>query len=188
MAPGTSIAVVLGKTALFGSLAPADRLLVAGQMRRTGFSQGQTIFARGDPGGDVYLVVEGCVRLSVFSSDGRALSFKHANAGDIFGEIASLDGGVRTADAIALTRVEAMALARTRLNSLIETNPLGSRKLWWESSGNLFHAFTALGRSRMRKLTINTPATMRSVPSSMRASTCSPRKRTPRINPTTGKA
>lgn len=122
MAHSSSVAALLGKTALFGSLAQADRLAVAGHMRRTAFKQGQTIFARGDPGKDVYLVVEGCVRLSVLSSDGRALSFKHANAGEIFGEIAALDGGARSADAIALTRVEAMTLAQGRLNALIETN------------------------------------------------------------------
>ncbi len=127
MAPGTSIAAVLGKTALFGALAQSDRLIVAGQLRRTTFKQGQTIFARGDPGSEIFLVVEGSVRLSVFSSDGRTLSFKHANAGEVFGEIACLDGGARSADAIALTRVEAMTLAQARLNSLIETNPRVAR-------------------------------------------------------------
>lgn len=122
MAPSTSIAAVLGKTALFGSLGQADRLVVAGQMHGTTFKQGQTIFSRGDPGREVYLVGEGTVRLSVFSSDGRTLSFKHANAGEIFGEIACLDGGVRSADATAITRVAVMTLAQARLNSLIETN------------------------------------------------------------------
>ena len=110
MVQSSSVAALLGKTALFGTLAQADRLAVADQMRRTAFKQGQTIFARGDTGRDVFLVVEGSVRLSVFSSDGRALSFKHATAGEIFGEIAALDGGTRSADATALTRVEAMAL------------------------------------------------------------------------------
>lgn len=123
MAPNTSLAAVLGKTALFGSLAQFDRLLVAGEMRKATFKQGQTIFARGDLGREVYLVVEGCVRLSVFSSDGRALSFKHANAGEIFGEIACLDGGSRSADATALSPVEVMILAQARFNSLIEANP-----------------------------------------------------------------
>ena len=123
----SSVAILLGKTALFGSLAQADRLEVAEQMRRVAFKQGQTIFGRGDAGKDVYLVVEGSVRLSVFSSDGRALSFKHANAGEIFGEIAALDGGTRSADAIALTRVEAMSLPHGRLNSVIEQNPRVAR-------------------------------------------------------------
>lgn len=126
MAVGT-IAGILGKTALFGSLSLADRQAVAGQMRRAAYKHGQTIFVRGDPGRDVYLVVEGCVRLSVISSDGRTLSFKHANAGEIFGEIAAVDGGARSADATALTRVEVMTLPQARLNSLIESNPRVAR-------------------------------------------------------------
>jgi CRP/FNR family transcriptional regulator, cyclic AMP receptor protein len=127
MTHSSSIAVLLAKTALFGSLAQRDRLEVADQMRRIAFKPGQTIFARGDMGTDVYLVVEGCVRLSVFSLDGRTLSFKHANAGEIFGEIAALDGGTRSADALALTRVEAMSLPQRRFNSLIEENPRVAR-------------------------------------------------------------
>ena len=124
MASGSSLtAVLLGKTALFGALERDDRVAVARQMHRAAFEPGQTIFGRGDAGSDVYLVVKGRVRLSVFSFDGRLLSFKHADAGDIFGEIAALDGGPRTADAIALTRVEAMTLAQERLNRLIECQP-----------------------------------------------------------------
>jgi CRP-like cAMP-binding protein len=123
----TSVANLLGRTALFGSLAHADRLEVADEMRRVGFAQGQVIFSRGDPGEEVFLVVEGRVRLSVLAPDGRALSFKHANPGDIFGEIAALDGGTRSADAIALTRVLIMSLPQARLNALIEANPRVAR-------------------------------------------------------------
>ncbi len=127
-ASGSSLAVaLLGKTALFGPLERDDRMAVAGQMRKAAFEPGQTIFARGDAGSEVYLVVRGRVRLSVFSLDGRLLSFKHADAGDIFGEIAALDGGARTADAIALTRVDAMTLTQERLVRLIEANPRVAR-------------------------------------------------------------
>lgn len=128
LATGNSLtAVLLGKSALFGTLERDDRVAVARQMHRAAFEPGQIIFGRGDAGSDVYLVVKGRVRLSVFSFDGRLLSFKHAEAGDIFGEIAVLDGGPRTADAIALTRVEAMTLAQERLNRLIESNPRVAR-------------------------------------------------------------
>jgi CRP/FNR family transcriptional regulator, cyclic AMP receptor protein len=127
MSSGTDIAALLGKTMLFGSLAHGDRLAVAEQMRRAVFKSGQTIFARGDAAKDVFLVVEGSVRLSVFSSDGRMLTFKHANAGEVFGEIACFDGGSRSADATAITRVEARSLARGQLDSLIETNPRVAR-------------------------------------------------------------
>jgi CRP-like cAMP-binding protein len=122
-----SVATLLTRTALFGSLAHADRLQVADEMRRVAFKHGQVIFSRGDPGEEVFLVVDGCVRLSVLAADGRALSFKHANAGDIFGEIAALDGGTRSADAIALTRVLIMSLPQARLNALIGDNPRVAR-------------------------------------------------------------
>jgi CRP-like cAMP-binding protein len=122
-----TVATLLGRTAIFGPLDQADRLGVAAQMLETAFRPGQTVFARGDAGRNVYLVVGGSVRLSVFSAEGRLLSFKHANAGDIFGEIAALDGKPRTADAVALTRVAAMTLAKEQLDKLIETNPRVAR-------------------------------------------------------------
>ena len=119
----STVAAILGETALFGPLEPADRLAVARQMLKLELAPHETIFARGDPGSQMYLVVEGRVRLSVFSADGRLLSFKHAGAGDVFGEIAALDGGPRSADAVALTRVVVMTLTAERLNQLIEMNP-----------------------------------------------------------------
>lgn len=127
MAPSTTITTILGKTALFGALPHADRQAIVAEMRRATFKSGQTIFARGDPSRDVYLVVDGSVRLSVFSTDGRTLSFKHASPGDTFGEIACLDGGVRSADATAITRVETMILPQARFDTLMETNPRVAR-------------------------------------------------------------
>ena len=122
-----TVATLLGETAIFGPLTQADRLAVAAQMLKTEYRPSQTVFARGDAGRNVYLVVSGCVRLSVFSVEGRLLSFKHANAGDIFGEIAALDGQPRTADAVALTRVVAMTLAKEPFDKLLESNPRVAR-------------------------------------------------------------
>jgi CRP-like cAMP-binding protein len=59
----------------------------------------------------------------VLSAEGRALSFGHAGRGDIFGEIATLDGQARTADATALTRVTTTMLARSPLKRLMEARP-----------------------------------------------------------------
>jgi CRP-like cAMP-binding protein len=92
-------------------------------MRRVEFTPDQMIFSRGDPGRDIYLVLEGRIRLSILSSDGRELSFAHAGPGSIFGEIATFDGGERTAGATAITRVKAMALPQKALLDLIEANP-----------------------------------------------------------------
>src|SRR5262245_66142355 len=86
---------LLRRTDLFRSLSETDLAAVAAQMRGVTYESGQLIFSRGDPGEGLYLVVEGRVRLSVLSVEGRALSFGHASRGDIFGEIAALDGKAR---------------------------------------------------------------------------------------------
>jgi CRP-like cAMP-binding protein len=117
-----AIADMLGKTELFGPLSEADRATIAGRMRRVEFTPDQMIFSRGDPGREIYLVVVGRIRLSILSSDGRELSFAHAGPGSIFGEIATLDGGERTAGATAISRVKAMTLPQRALLDLVESN------------------------------------------------------------------
>jgi CRP-like cAMP-binding protein len=118
-----AIVDLLGKSALFGSLDDPDRTAIATRMRRVAFDPDQMIFSRGDPGREIYLVLEGRIRLSILSSDGRELSFAHAGPGSIFGEIATLDGGERTAGATAISRVQAMALPQRAMLELIENNP-----------------------------------------------------------------
>src|ERR1700680_680739 len=117
-----AIADMLGKSQLFGPLSDADRSTIAGRMRRVEFTPDQMIFSRGDPGRDIYLVMEGRIRLSILSSEGRELSFAHAGPATIFGKIATLDGGERTAGATAISRVKAMALPQKALLDLIEGN------------------------------------------------------------------
>ena len=117
------VTTLLGRTDLFRPLSEADRTAVAAQMHQATYESDQLIFSRGDPGEEMHLVVEGRVRLSVLSVEGRVLSFNHAGRGDIFGEIATLDGQARTADAIALTQVTTMTLRRTSFRRLMEDRP-----------------------------------------------------------------
>lgn len=111
---------MLGRTSLFGALEEPDRRAVAQAMRGAFYTSGQAIFSRGDPGRDIYLVTSGRVRLSILTAEGRELSFAHAEPGHIFGEIAVLDGGVRTADATAVSEVDAYTLSKSALMRLID--------------------------------------------------------------------
>ena len=123
MAHVALLITLLGRTDLFRSLGEVDRGVVAAQMREATYAPGQLIFERGDPGEEIHLVVEGRVRLSVLSAEGRVLSFSHAGRGDIFGEIATLDGQARTADATALTRLTTATLSRASLKRLMDAKP-----------------------------------------------------------------
>ena len=64
------------------------------------------------------MVAEGQVRLAIATSEGRELSFQIAKAGDLIGEIAVLDGRLRSADATALSSVTAYALERNAFREL----------------------------------------------------------------------
>lgn len=119
----TAIVELLGRTPLFGTLDEAERRAVADEMREVAFDPSQVIFARGDAGREIYLVVSGRVRLSVLTAEGRELSFAHAEPGAIFGEIAMLDGGVRSADATAVNKVSALSLSKPAFKRLMETQP-----------------------------------------------------------------
>src|SRR4051812_20841676 len=109
---------LLAKTDLFGGVDSQELAACAAAFREARFDKGEMIFGRGDPAARLYLVAEGRVRLAVATDEGRELSFRHAAAGELFGEIAMLDGGPRTADATALTKVTAYHLERAALHDL----------------------------------------------------------------------
>jgi CRP/FNR family cyclic AMP-dependent transcriptional regulator len=119
----SSIIDLLRNSALFAPLAEPERAAIADRMRRVDYAHNQMIFSRGDPGREIYLVLHGRIRLSVLTTDGRELSFAHAGPGNIFGEIAALDGGERSAGATALTRAQVMSLSHKAILELVENNP-----------------------------------------------------------------
>lgn len=119
-----ALAGLLAGTSLFAALDESGRRAVLQEMRETSFDAGQVIFTRGDPGKEIYLVVRGRVRLSVLTPEGRELSFAHAEPGQIFGEIAMLDGETRSADATAVTSVKALTLSRGSFQRLATAHPI----------------------------------------------------------------
>lgn len=121
--PKSTVADLLAKTDLFGTLDAANRELVASRMRPVTFKNGQAIFSRGDAARELYLVQSGRVRLSILTSEGREVSLAHATEGVVFGEIAVFDGGGRSADATAISQVAALSLTKPALASLMETTP-----------------------------------------------------------------
>jgi CRP-like cAMP-binding protein len=126
MADTPPVTDLLARSALFNALTPAQRQALAQEMRDVALDPGEMLFARGDPGNEIYLVVEGRIRISVLSSDGRELSFAHAVSGDVFGEIAALDGSPRSADATAITSVRLKTLSRSGLQRLLSTSTAAS--------------------------------------------------------------
>lgn len=114
---------ILAAAQIFSEMDETARKALVAEFRPVSFNAGQTIFSRGDEGRELYLVLSGGVRLSVLTAEGRELSFAHAGEGDIFGEIAMLDGSPRTADATAVKKTQAMSLSRAALDRVVERSP-----------------------------------------------------------------
>src|ERR1700674_4555654 len=87
---------------IFGELSPSLVELLGSKATTRVFHRGATIFAKGDKGNGLFAVLRGLVKISASSPDGREAVFNLIHAGEVFGEIALLDGRQRTADAVAM--------------------------------------------------------------------------------------
>lgn len=87
------------------------------------FKRGATVFSRGDSGDRLYAVRKGAVRMSISAPDGRGATFNLIGSNEIFGEIALLDGQMRTANAIAHTDCELLAIERRDFLPFLERHP-----------------------------------------------------------------
>ena len=101
--------------------AALDTLLAVASERR--FTNGQVIFQKGDPGTSMMAVLSGRVRISAYSEDGREIILNMVDPGQLFGEIALLDGKERSADATAMGKTELLILDRRDFLPFLERNP-----------------------------------------------------------------
>jgi CRP/FNR family transcriptional regulator, cyclic AMP receptor protein len=108
---------------LFRTLAP-DLMREAARLSRVErLARGAVLFHKGEEGDALYGVITGAVRIYVASSDGRELTLALMEPGDVFGEIALLDGLPRTADAAAVTAATLLAIPRAPFIAWVEHEP-----------------------------------------------------------------
>jgi CRP/FNR family transcriptional regulator, cyclic AMP receptor protein len=108
---------------LFGQLSPAVIEHLGSYMKRRSLPRGTVIFAKGEPGTGLMGVLAGAVKISLLSADGREIVLSMMREGDIFGEIALLDGHPRTADATAMTDCELMVIERRDFIPFLRSQP-----------------------------------------------------------------
>lgn len=108
---------------LFGQLPPAAIEHLGSYMKRRRLPRGSTIFEKDDPSTGMMGILSGSVKISVPSADGRDIVLNIMHEGDIFGEIALLDGHPRTADATAMTDCELMVIERRDFIPFLRSQP-----------------------------------------------------------------
>ncbi|MFN2141844.1 MAG: Crp/Fnr family transcriptional regulator [Candidatus Promineifilaceae bacterium] len=87
------------------------------------FSSNQVIFHHGDPGGLLYIISKGKVKISYSTQDGQEALLAILGAGDFFGELALLDDSPRSATAESIETTETMTLHREDFRHYLSSNP-----------------------------------------------------------------
>ena len=104
-----------------------DRLMQFARSQR--HPAGEVIFRKGDPGISMMSIIEGRVKISVASSDGKEAVLAVLGPGEVLGEMAILEDKNRSADATALDACELLVLQKRDFIPFLERNPAISIRL-----------------------------------------------------------
>ena len=113
---------LLGSLDLFTSLSGDDLKRLAEQAQIRVYGQGEYIVREGEPGGSLYLIRDGVVKLTVAQADGRQTVLASMTSGQLFGERSLLTGAQRSATVTADTDVVAVVIEKPVLAPILQAN------------------------------------------------------------------
>ena len=121
---------VLASSVLFAGLDTEPVEALAPRLERSTASRGDVVFAEGEQGDSLWVILDGRVKIGRRSADGRENMLALLGPGELFGELSLFDPGPRTATAVALTDVTLAKLSHTDLRPWITSHPeVGERLL-----------------------------------------------------------
>jgi CRP/FNR family transcriptional regulator, cyclic AMP receptor protein len=114
---------LLTRVPLFSELSTQELERISKVAVPRSFEKGVRVFHEGDSSDACYIVRTGDLRVTREHSDGRAIALATLGPGDIFGELAMLDGGTRSANVDALADSELLALPAADVRRLLSEHP-----------------------------------------------------------------
>jgi len=114
---------LLADIEFFALLDEQERATLAGYLHHEHLPGGQHLFKVGDPGPALYIVRSGEVEIYFRNDTGERILLETARAGALLGELSLLDGGPRSASALATTAVELLRLDRADLDRFLHLCP-----------------------------------------------------------------
>lgn len=123
---------------------------------------GALLFQHGEPGGSMFVVVNGLIEVSVLTPDGRKVSLNRLGTGECFGEISMIDGMPRTADGVALSDTRLLSINRDAFFDAARRHPelgfamvqLLCERVRWLSDSVEDYAILPLERRLARRLQV----------------------------------
>jgi CRP-like cAMP-binding protein len=131
---------LVAQSPIFRGVAPSaiDDLVRRMQVRSR--AAGAILVSQDEPGDAMFLIAEGRVRVALFGENGRELTLSTLARGDIFGEMALLDGRPRSANVVAVEDTSLLALSRDALLEHLRSHPQTALNLLGEMSRRLRRA------------------------------------------------
>jgi CRP-like cAMP-binding protein len=104
-------------------LADQDRAALLEAGRRRPMRSGETLFREGDDAYEVLIVLKGIVKIWIGAASGRQVILDVLDAGSVLGELSSIDGAPRSANAGALEKGELLVVPMDRFRTVVEDHP-----------------------------------------------------------------
>jgi CRP-like cAMP-binding protein len=139
-----NVEAALAKAELMAALSDATRARLAKQGVPCSVEPGKLLFAKGDKGDALYVLLEGEVEVRTSTEAGRDVRLASLKPYALIGEMAVLDGGLRSADICAIRRSRFLRIHRDQALAALESEPRALLKLVSELSRRLRHADAAL--------------------------------------------
>ncbi len=109
---------------IFRGMDQASLVALAAAMRPQAFPANTLLFRKGDPGGAMFLLLSGDVRVFLYDEQGNEITLRTLGAGQILGEYSTLDRKPRSASVASVTPLETLVLQRADFLRLLHDRPL----------------------------------------------------------------
>jgi CRP/FNR family transcriptional regulator, cyclic AMP receptor protein len=113
----------LARAGIFQGVDPSAAQDLKAALEPVSFPRSHVIFAEGEPGDRLYIVLSGKVKIGRRSPDGRENLLAVFGPSDMFGELSIFDPGPRTSTATTVTEVSAVSMDRAALREWITKRP-----------------------------------------------------------------
>lgn len=114
---------ILSRAGIFQGVERSAVSALTKQLQPVDFPRGHTVFAEGEPGDRLYIIISGKVKIGQRSLDGQENLLIIMGPSDMFGEMSIFDPGPRTANATTITEVRAVSMDRNALRAWIADRP-----------------------------------------------------------------
>jgi len=90
-------ASILKSVPIFSELSEKELDIIASEIKRKEFKTGELVFKEGDPGDEMYIVVDGGVSIFIIDNDGEEVILSKIMKGNFFGEMSIIERASRSA-------------------------------------------------------------------------------------------